>query len=726
MAKGKRLTALVSTVLTFLAVFGGLGCLATGMELRFDTAMLVWGCVLMALLFSLFWDSRLWLLPLCLSALLLVYWWQEDTLRLSMESLLYQISDLYDRGYGWGILQWSDRTLLPRDVTEALLALGLPIAAAVSFTVAKGRHSWLGAFGALIPLLFCILLTDTVPAETYLALLLSSVILMLMTGHVRCHSHRQANTLSLTLALPLTLALALMFTFCPREGYHMQSGAQKLEDLVLQLLEQTQSPEDIVLIPGDQARTVNLANTGKRSQNGDVVMTVRAEETGSIYLRGCAYDIYDGTSWSSTPGWNSWNLFYTASQESQAKTLSIRTKRPHSVLYFTYTPQGAPQKVLGGRMRNEERLTEYTVSYIDPVRYNSTWSSQESQIGGQQLSEYLQLPDSTREAARKILTHRVGIPTETTNAAQVWENATYIANWVSRRADYDLRTGKMPAGQEDFALWFLEEADTGYCTHFATAATVLLRAAGIPAQYVTGYLVDAKAGQEVAVTDADAHAWVEVFINGIGWVMLEPTPAQGITGTGGSEDATQPSRPTTPNQTTEPEQTAPTTEPEQTAPTTEPEQTTEGTVTHRPDQTTQTPIHLATTAPGIGGADPQSPGRQRFGEALLWLLSAVCFLLALVLQWRIRVAYKQHKCRQGHHNRRALQLWKQLSRACKLNRAEPPEECYWLAQKARFSQHTITAQELHSLKLALNEALTVLRKHHFLRQMLYTIILAVY
>lgn len=728
MGKGKWLTALVGTVLTFLAVFGGLGCMASGMELPIDMGLLIWGCLLMALVLSLFWDSRLWLLPLCLGALLVGYWWQEDTLRLSMESLLYRVTDLYDRGYNWGILQWSDRSLLRQDVTPALLALGGPIATVVSLTIVKGQWHWLGAGMALLPLLSCVLLKDTVPAEGYLALLLFAVIVMLMTGHVRRSSHRQANILSLSLSVPLALALGLLFLFCPREGYSMQSGAQKLEQVFLQLFEHAQLPQGPVLTTGDQPRSVNLSNVGKRTKGGDVIMTVRAQEDGPVYLRGCAYDIYDGTSWSSTPGWNASHLLYS-SHSGQTKSLTIQTTDVHSVLYFTYAPVGTDLEILGGRIRNEDGLTKYTIEYLDPIAYGPNWDQQADAVGEQQLSEYLQLPESTREGALKILNSKIGISTQASNAGQVWENARQIANWVSRRARYSLRTGKMPAGRDDFALWFLNESDTGYCTHFATATVVLLRAAGIPAQYVTGYLVDAKAGQSVTVTQDNAHAWVEVFINGVGWVVLEPTPAQGTAGIGSTDTPTTPSRPTTPDETTAPEQTVETTAPAQTEETTTPEQTTQSTSATTPGQTTEPFIHptaSATGIAGISGADPGTPARQSFGKVLLWLLGVVCFLLAVVLQWRIRVAVKQRQCRQGHHNRRSLRIWKQLSLACRLAGQTPSDECYWLAQKACFSQHTISAQELHLLKQALNEAHRDLRRHHFLRQLLYTLILAIY
>ena len=68
----------------------------------------------------------------------------------------------------------------------------------------------------------------------------------------------------------------------------------------------------------------------------------------------------------------------------------------------------------------------------------------------------------------------------------------------------------MPSGK-DFATWFLNESDTGYCVHFATAGTLMLRALGIPARYVTGYYATAYANQTVTVTTDNAHAWVEYY-----------------------------------------------------------------------------------------------------------------------------------------------------------------------------------------------------------------------
>lgn len=73
---------------------------------------------------------------------------------------------------------------------------------------------------------------------------------------------------------------------------------------------------------------------------------------------------------------------------------------------------------------------------------------------------------------------------------------------------------------------FLLESRVGYCQHFAGAATLLLRLQGIPARVVTGFATgQSMGGGRYRVTDADAHAWIEVYFAGVGWVPFNPTPA---------------------------------------------------------------------------------------------------------------------------------------------------------------------------------------------------------
>jgi hypothetical protein len=82
-----------------------------------------------------------------------------------------------------------------------------------------------------------------------------------------------------------------------------------------------------------------------------------------------------------------------------------------------------------------------------------------------------------------------------------------------------------PPPNRDIVDYFIFDLQKGYCDYFASAMVVLARAAGVPARLVVGYApgaFDAVNGRYI-VTEADAHAWVEVYFPGAGWVEFEPT-----------------------------------------------------------------------------------------------------------------------------------------------------------------------------------------------------------
>jgi protein-glutamine gamma-glutamyltransferase len=74
---------------------------------------------------------------------------------------------------------------------------------------------------------------------------------------------------------------------------------------------------------------------------------------------------------------------------------------------------------------------------------------------------------------------------------------------------------------------FLFNTHEGFCEHYASSFTVLMRAAGIPARVVTGYQGGFwnNVGQYLLVRNSDAHAWSEVWLEGRGWVRVDPTAA---------------------------------------------------------------------------------------------------------------------------------------------------------------------------------------------------------
>lgn len=106
------------------------------------------------------------------------------------------------------------------------------------------------------------------------------------------------------------------------------------------------------------------------------------------------------------------------------------------------------------------------------------------------------------------------------------EKLMYIEEALSSLT-YTRTPGGLPDGVRDersFLDYFLLEKGEGYCTHFATAFVLLARAEGFPARYVQGFCVPMKGCQEASVTSGMAHAWPEVYLEGIGWIPFEPTP----------------------------------------------------------------------------------------------------------------------------------------------------------------------------------------------------------
>lgn len=707
--KGERwFSALWAFVLGFAAMFGGLGAINSAFELGADLWTLALSCLGICLIFGLMipW-KRTWI-PLVVLVLLGGYWWQEGTLRLSFLGLLHQISVYYDLGYGCGIVPFPGEQLWEIGMIPGLLLVGTPIALAVTWSTARGKLGLLAGGVSLLPLFSCLILTDMPPGGLYVALLMGVVLMLLLTEGVRSRSIAQGNRLTAIVTLPVALAIMALFLLVPQASYQGQEGAQKLEDWVtgnIQGQPIQQNPAGPTPVQGDQEKEVDLQTVGNLLQSVRLVMKIRAQESGFLYLRGAVYDTYDGKTWSASTGWDDRDLKYSVMGE--IKKMEVETQGIHSVRYFTYGPFALPNGIVEGQLPNTGKHQAYTVSYRSLQTYDLEW---EYIRGGKDTGPInaRTLPESTRIRAEELLAVVPGMVDDPVMAGQIYRNAEAICDWVRGQAQYDLGTDPMPDGEDDFAMWFLEGSDTGYCTHFASAAVVMLRAAGIPARYVTGYLVDAEAGRTVNVTMKEAHAWVEAYIGGIGWMVMEPTP-----GTAGDVWEPGPTVGTEPVPTESTDSGVDTTKPTET----KPMPTTKPPVESKPKPTQGMPTEDSTEP----GSELREPGK--FPLWPLWVLLTVA---AVMLQWRLRVWIRDRLLRTGSHNLRAVRYWRYL---CLLERQageKPARELYELARKARFSQHTLTAEELGQLSAACGKCRQMLGKAHPGRQLLYTVILALY
>ena len=162
---------------------------------------------------------------------------------------------------------------------------------------------------------------------------------------------------------------------------------------------------------------------------------------------------------------------------------------------------------------------------------------------------YLYVPASCRDAVASVCA-------EAGFAGSVEEISAQIVDYFQENYSYTLRPGYYFGG-DDYISHFLLDGKKGYCAHFASAATMLFRQMGIPARYVEGYAFSyynitengelaedgvysdyysgyAPLGEtalvEIAVPDAYAHAWVEIYVEGQGWTVVDATPTQTVEG----------------------------------------------------------------------------------------------------------------------------------------------------------------------------------------------------
>ncbi len=135
---------------------------------------------------------------------------------------------------------------------------------------------------------------------------------------------------------------------------------------------------------------------------------------------------------------------------------------------------------------------------------------------------YLQLPATLPDKVKQLSA------TITANASTPYDKAQNIMIYLLMRYPYN-RDVPGPPENEDYVDYFLFSRPEGFCEHFASAMTVMLRSVGVPARFVVGYMGGSwnKGLQGYEVKEKDYHAWVEVYFPGYGWVQFDPTPAGG-------------------------------------------------------------------------------------------------------------------------------------------------------------------------------------------------------
>jgi len=187
---------------------------------------------------------------------------------------------------------------------------------------------------------------------------------------------------------------------------------------------------------------------------------------------------------------------------------------------------------------------------------------------------YGMIPDGTMQELKNFMgdyqiTSDFGSAIREVNTLE-WKDNLEAAQMVQlilrQQAEYSTDLPELPSGK-DYAEYFLLESKKGYCEHFATAGTLMLRAERIPARYVSGFKVtpdmfkvNTDGSYTAEILDSDAHAWTEVFVGeSAGWYPVDMTPGggQAIENTEGTDLPTPTPTPTTAENTEVPKETEP-------------------------------------------------------------------------------------------------------------------------------------------------------------------------
>ena len=438
---------------------------------------------------------------------------------------------------------------------------------------------------------------------------------------------------------------------------------------------------------GDGALSLNSSASAQDREK--LILRVRAETDGYMYLRCFSYGDYTGTGWrraeepeNSISSLDFTALALAAKADSARHSLDIRFASGVDVAAVPYySVQSADSDIyVPAEGRN------YSVSYYsfdgswDSLSLPEEYAQDELSYRSYATTEYTALPEGTKANVLQLI-QQTGLRADSPDII------AEVASYVRSCASYDLDTQPYPT--EDYAVYFLQNAETGYCVHYATAAAVIYRALGIPARVTDGFLFRAQAGEVVDVLQANEHAWVEVYLDGLGWIPVE------VTGSGG---VTEPA----------PQEAAVTETPgEETAPPLESTEPNDGEESAPPVQTPQ-PSDTIPVGPIRAQTEPESKSTSRtlirFWNTLTLILLLWAIFSLLPVSRLLRLRLRQRRISQPDRKKAAVWVWKTAVKASHYG-AELPESITACAEKAAFSQHDISQEELLQVQNQLKQML---------------------
>ena len=645
------------------------------------------------------------------------------------------VTEVFSRRVTWGWVFEYDPGLTLTEETETvrlflLLALA-GLAIALGWAVVRARRWWIAALLTLPPLLPG-LLADLYPSWPAFMALCACWCTMLLTDLCKWAAADRRGVLTLTALPAVGLVLAVLTLLLPREGYTRPAWALRAEealhaagDDLAEFFSRWDGPFQYSVTYVGSAQAADLSGAGPLRYTGRTMLRVSSDYAGRLYLRGSALGRYENGRWTDLgrevyqeyldalegaegtgpedapspllfPGMSVEGVKYYSSTSADlgwptpVYTATIENVRasgvytPYQLLEQDWADVGVVP-VQDSYLAQRPGLPRYTVTFTPSVEGASirTNSLPERYYRDYVYRHYLNVPEGLEEPLRQFvndstilsyLTDWHSLASAGLSRGPVGDAYT-VAQVLDGLCEYDPDVPAAPAGT-DPVEYFLTESRRGYCMHFASAAVLLLRELGVPARYVSGYTVNTQPGRQADVPDYAAHAWVEVYVDGYGWYPVEVTPAGAFTWYEQGE--------------TEPSATPSVDVPESEEPTPTP------TPTPAPSQGPDEP---SAALPGDG--EDGTPGGGIDFTPLIALgkrLAAIAGVFALLwLGQYLPKRYRAGRMAGPDRNRAALDGYGYLRRMERWG-GLVDERAVELAQKAKFSQHTLTGEELADMR----------------------------
>ncbi len=733
-SSGGPLRIVADGLLFFLILTGLLFSVCSVYGLEPDGAALLGVCVLLSALTLLVYSlpRRRWVAMLLLACLYAwLSWRYQDALVagacvaadrvLSVLDISLQVSLVWMTG-GSGELLWF--------LAMAAALLCVPL----GWAVIRGRSAVL-TLVLTLPWLLPAMLVELLPDWLPLMALAAGWCVLLLSG--LCGREDAAGGARFSLiCLPAVAALLLAISLLLPQGQYNRpawtdSARAALANTALEFLGSGGPLSSVAsLMTGGDQVSVRLDDAGPRTFQDRVVLEVESDYTGRLYLRGTSAGVYTGEAWeplsdvayaaiglsesSVRDVLNGYHpLNFPAMTASGQPYYEMTVSYPSSLSGWMYTPYQlltTQAEISDVTFRDDSYLERrfgirtknlYFIPTALPEQEMRSlpWDAAEAEARYRSFvyDQYLELPDGFEETFgawfERMAAEGLEMDSLLRSATESYRNSPYRnqLTWASLMAmlldistEYDLNTDYTPEGV-DFVDYFLNESARGYCVHYASAGTLMMRFLGIPARYVTGYTVDVPASGRAEVLDSDAHAWVEIYLDGYGWYPVEMTPAAGTGITSQAPMLPESAAPVETPEEPDEEDPAPETEEPPADPETPPEEEPEANDPEAPPET-------ETQMPGAPGAEGDAAEAQGSAAWLRWLAAVVLLAAAVPVRALACGLLRRRRFRGTDTNRAVIAIYGWLERLRPWG-ADPDAVLGDAARKARFSQHRLSEEE---------------------------------